>query len=154
MTPRTFAFLAFAALCFATLMLYLLAGRDQQEAMPGGAAAAKPPAMFSGKLDIRTLTDLRVGGRKIMLCGVSFARPASMEPFMREQARRVFQGAEIACVQVGGGTPCDGRAASGFDGAIVAQCRTTDGTDIAGKLADSGYLCDLPAQSGGAYHAC
>jgi hypothetical protein len=154
MTLRKLTLLVLASLCFATLMLYLLVGRSHREAGRHDFAAAKPAVEFSGRLDIRTMTDLRVHGRKMMLCGVLYAKPASMEPLVREQARRMFQGTEVECVQVGGGTPCDGRAAPSFDGAIVAQCRTKDGSDIARKLSDSGYLCDLPAQSGGVYHAC
>jgi hypothetical protein len=154
MSARNASLLALAALCFATLMLFLLVGREHERAGQGDAAAAKPAVTFNGKLDIRTLADLRVGGRKVLLCGVAFSRPASMEPFMRERARRAFQGTEVACVQVGGGTPCDGRAAPSFNGAIVAQCHMKDGSDLAARLADSGFVCDAPEQSGGAYHAC
>lgn len=153
MPIRRLILLALAALFFATAMLYLLTDRRGGPRTEKSAVAAEPVA-FGGKLDIRTMADLRVGGRKVMLCGVSFNRPASLEPLAREQARQVFQGREVNCVQVGGGTPCDGRVAPVFQDVPVMQCREADGSDIARALSDSGYLCDVPMQSGGAYHAC
>lgn len=110
--------------------------------------------MFSGKLDIRTMDDLRVGGRKVLLCGVAFTRSRGLEPIVRDQARRAYQGQQLDCIQVGGGTPCDGRASPVFGDAVVAQCRTAQGGDLAHQLSSDGYLCDLPAQSGSIYKGC
>jgi hypothetical protein len=146
--------LSLAALCFAAAMLYLLASDGAQRPEDRSGSAVSPPMTIGGRLDIRTMADLRVGGRKVVLCGVTFSRPPSLEPFMREQARRTFQGNEVNCVQVGGGTPCDGRAAPSYEGLPVVQCKRPDGADLARVLSDSGYLCDVPAQSGGTYHAC
>ncbi len=154
MTIRSLAIVVVAALCFATLMLFLLVGRDERRTTHAGAEATKAAATFSGKLDIRTMVDLRVGRQRVTLCGVSFSKPASMEPLVRKQARSSFQNSEVDCVQVGGGTPCDGRSAPVFEGGPVVQCRGPDGSDIATALSASGYLCDVPAQSGGAYKAC
>ncbi len=154
MTIRSLATIVVAALCFATLMLFLLVGRGGPAANHPGGGATNVAAMFSGKLDIRTMVDFRVAGRRVTLCGVSFNKPASMEPLVREQAQNSFQNSEVDCVQVGGGTPCDGRSAPVFEGGPVVQCRGPDGSDIATALSASGYLCDVPAQSGGAYKAC
>ncbi|MGB3900548.1 MAG: hypothetical protein WA973_18580 [Mesorhizobium sp.] len=154
MTIRSLAAIVVAALCFATLMLFLLVGRGEREAPRAGAEATNAAATFSGKLDIRTMVDLRVGRQRVTLCGVAFNKPASMEPLVREQARSSFQDSEVDCVQVGSGTPCDGRSAPVFEGGPVVQCRGPDGSDIARALSEASYLCDVPAQSGGAYKAC
>lgn len=154
MNLRKIAFLALATLCFATLILYLLVARSQDEAGRRAKAGSREPVAFSGSLDIRAMDDMRVGGRKIVLCGVSFARPRAMEKLVREEARRTFQGRRLDCIQVGGGTPCDGRAAASFGGSLVAQCFTEERLDVARELAARGYLCDRPAQSGGVYRGC
>jgi len=154
MNIKTLAIVIVAALCFATLMLFLLIGNDYRGVRRQSVKAATVPVTFSGKLDIRSMTNIWAAGRRVVLCGVSFNKPAAMEPLVREQARHAFQGTEVDCVQVGGGTPCDGRAAVVFEGAPVVQCRSSDGSDIAGKFSGLGYLCDVPAQSGGAYNAC
>lgn len=153
MTMKKMALLVLAALGFATLMLYMLGGQDRSATRPAAGNAPEPLA-FSGKLDIRAMDDLRVGGRKVMLCGVGFTRPRTLEPIAREQARKGHQGRDLDCVQVGGGTPCDGRVSPTFGDAVVAQCRTAQGTDLAQELSEQGYLCDLPAQSGGTYRNC
>lgn len=145
--------LALAALGFATLILYMLAGQKLLE--PRREAQTITEAIvFSGKLDIHAMDDLRIGGRKILLCGVAYKKPRHLEAIVRDQARKIYQGKEFDCVQVGGGTPCDGKASPTFGGAIVAQCRSAGGDDLALQLSEGGYLCDLPAQSGGIYRAC
>lgn len=154
MNMKTFAIVAVTALCFVTLMLFLLIDGSDPVMDRQGTKTAQSPVKISGKLDIRVMTDLRVAGRKVILCGVSFNKPAAMEPLVREQARGMFQGSEVDCAQVGAGTPCDGKAATVFEGVPVVQCRRKDGSDIAGELSGAGYLCDIPVQSGGAYTAC
>lgn len=154
MNIKTFAIIAVAALCFMTLMLYLLIGVRGPDANRQGTKPAQEPLTFSGRLDIRLMTDLRVAGRKVILCGVSFNKPAALEPLVREQARRAFQGTEVECAQVGAGTPCDGNVAASFNAVPVVQCRRQDGADIAGKLSEAGFLCDMPVQSGSVYNAC
>lgn len=153
MSMKKTAFLLVAVLSFATLMLYMLTGHDRV-ATPSRTETAREAIVFSGKLDIRAMDDLRVGGRKVLLCGVAFTRPRSLEPIVRDQARRAYQGQQLDCIQVGGGTPCDGRASPVFGGAVVAQCRTAQGADLAHQLSSDGYLCDLPAQSGSIYKGC
>lgn len=142
-----------AALGFATLMLYMLAGHERGRQRPG-VETVREALVFSGKLDIRTMDDLRIGGRKILLCGVAFKRPRDLEAIARAQARRAYQGQQFDCVQVGGGTPCDGRASPAFGNVVVAQCRNAQEADLAHQLSNDGYLCDLPAQSGGIYKSC
>jgi len=147
MGMKKLAILTLAALGFATLMLYMLGGHNRPATRP--AAENVPKALvFSGKLDIRTMDDLRVGGRRILLCGVGFTRPRALEPIVREQARQAHQGRQVDCVQVGGGTPCDGRMGASFEGAVAvhkepilrrnsanraicAVCRLNPGTFIA-----------------------
>jgi len=146
--------LVLATLCFATFVLHLLAARSHDRTAASNWQAENVPAAFGGRLDIRTMDDLRVGSRKIMLCGVSFAKPRALEQFIRMEARRAFQSTQLDCVQVGGGTPCDNRAAASFGDALVAQCFTSDKLDIAREFSARGFLCDLPALSGGVYHAC
>lgn len=153
MGMKKLAILTLAALGFATLMLYMLGGHNRPATRP--AAENVPKALvFSGKLDIRTMDDLRVGGRRILLCGVGFTRPRALEPIVREQARQAHQGRQVDCVQVGGGTPCDGRMGASFEGAVAVQCRTAQGTDLAQEFSEQGYMCGLPTQSGDIYRNC
>ncbi|MFC5385295.1 hypothetical protein ACFPLB_04845 [Aquamicrobium segne] len=153
MNRKKIVFLILAVLGFAVFILSLLSTQERRRPDQNAPKTAEA-LVFSGKLDIRTLDDLRIGGRKILLCGVAFKKPRNLEALAREQARKVYQGKTFECVQVGGATPCDGRAASTFGDAIVAQCRAADGGDLAEQLSKDGYLCDLPAQSGGLYRAC
>lgn len=154
MNLRKLALLVLAALCFATLVLYLLAARSRDEAGSRTKPASSESVAFSGMLDIRAMDDMRVGGRKIVLCGVSFAKPRAMEKLVRGEARYAFQGRQLNCIQVGGGTPCDGRVAASFGDSLVAQCFTEERLDVARELTARGYLCDRPAQSGGIYRSC
>ncbi len=111
-------------------------------------------APIEGKLDIRSIDDIRVGGHKILLCGVAFAKQASMRALVTEVARRDYQGVPVICRRVGAGTPCDGNMAARFGESIVVQCLTGGDIDLAAKFSDLGFLCDVPAQSGGRYKAC
>ncbi|HMN14344.1 hypothetical protein [Aquamicrobium defluvii] len=153
MGTKKIVVLILAALGFATLMLYMLTTQNRP-LTPSAERNTRQALVFSGKLDIRTMDDLRIGGRKILLCGVGFTRPRALEPMAREQARKAHQRQQFDCVQVGGGTPCDGRMGTSFDGVAVVQCRTAQGADLAQELSEQGYLCDLPAQSGGIYRNC
>ncbi len=146
--------LALVGLCFCALILYLLAGHRQTGSAGRASETAQAPLRLNGPLSIQAMSDFRVGGRKIVLCGVSFRKPKSMEPLMLDGARRAFQGKAVDCVQVGGGTPCDGKAAARFGDAVVVQCFMQDKSDLALDLSKGGFLCDLPAQSGGIYQGC
>lgn len=139
--------LAFAAV-FTTV---LFSQRDQKRAPKPKVAVLTP---IEGKLDIRAVDDIRVNGRKILLCGVAFTKSASMRDLMTETAKRDFQAKPVTCKRIGSGTPCDGNVAATFGDRIVAQCITADGVDIADAFSKAGYLCDLPGQSGGHYAAC
>jgi hypothetical protein len=126
--------------------------RDRQRMPMARPAQAEVP--FEGALSIISLDDFRVSGRRILLCGVQNARPAAMRPLLLEAAKSELNNQEVSCVPVGLGTVCDGRAAASFGRASVVQCRTRNGNDIAAILTQKGILCDLPAQSGGAYASC
>jgi hypothetical protein len=116
---------------------------------PRPQAALEP---FDGKLSIQAIDDLRVAGRKIVLCGVAFSKPRSIRAMVTEAAaRRDYQGLALTCKPVGKGTPCDGNVASRFGDAIVVQCLTSD---LAAKLAENGILCGQPAQAGSTYKSC
>jgi endonuclease YncB( thermonuclease family) len=56
----------------------------------------------------------------------------------------------ITCIQVGDGTPCDGKTESMQGATIVAQCRV-NGKDVAQTMVDQGLACDMVKVSGGAY---
>lgn len=129
----------------------LFSERDRARAPKPREAVLTP---IEGKLDIRAIDDIRVNGRRILLCGVAFTKPASMRDLMTESAKRDFQARPVACKRIGSGTPCDGNVAATFGDRIVAQCITADGVDIAEAFSKAGYLCDLPGQSGGHYTAC
>ncbi len=139
-------------LAFATLFTVVLFSQRDRSRAPRPREAVLTP--IAGKLDIRAIDDIRVNGQKLVLCGVSYTRPASMRDLMTETARRDFQSRDVTCKRIGAGTPCDGNTAATFGGRIVAQCITSDGVDIADAFSKAGYLCDLPGQSGGHYTAC
>jgi endonuclease YncB( thermonuclease family) len=56
----------------------------------------------------------------------------------------------VHCLQVGEGTPCDGRSKPNNRDRIVAQC-FLDKVDIAEQMTRSGTACDWPKFSGGRY---
>lgn len=153
MSPKKIGLLALVALAFAVgfFVIILEKGTPVRSQRPKPQAALEP---FDGKLSIQAVDDLRVAGRKILLCGVAFTKPRSMRAMLTEAARRDYQGLALTCKPVGTGTPCDGKVASKFGGAIVVQCLTSDGTDLAAKLAENGILCGQPAQAGSTYKSC
>ncbi|MER9971827.1 hypothetical protein [Mesorhizobium sp. M0060] len=118
---------------------------------PKPSAAVEP---FSGKLVIRSVSDFRIDGRKIVLCGVTFSKPQAIRAMVEESARQAYQGLALNCRPVGMGTPCDGNLAPKFGDAVVVQCLTSDGADLAAKLVEDGILCGQPAQAGSTYKPC
>ncbi|MER8370182.1 hypothetical protein [Mesorhizobium sp. M1378] len=121
------------------------------------AQFAKPSAAlepFSGKLVIRSLSDFRIDGRKIVLCGVTYSKPQAIRAMVEESARQAYQGLALNCRPVGMGTPCDGNVSPKFRDAIVVQCITSDGADLATKLVEDGILCGQPAQANSTYKSC
>ncbi|TIP85364.1 MAG: hypothetical protein E5X63_15180 [Mesorhizobium sp.] len=145
--------LALVALAFAIgfFAVILEKGTPVRQPPPRPQAALEP---FDGKLSIQAVDDLRVAGRKIVLCGVAFTKPQSLRAIVTDAARRDYQGLALTCKPVGMGTPCDGNVASKFGDAIVVQCLTSDGTDLAAKLAENGILCGQSAQAGSTYKSC
>jgi hypothetical protein len=150
---KQISLLALVALVFAIGFFAIIVkkGTPVRPQTPKPQAALEP---FDGKLSIQAIDDLRVAGRKIVLCGVAFTKPRSMLAMVTEAARRDYQGLALTCKPVGKGTPCDGNVASKFGDAIVVQCLTSDGTDLAAKLAETGILCGQPVQAGSTYKSC
>jgi endonuclease YncB( thermonuclease family) len=62
----------------------------------------------------------------------------------------MVEGKIVHCLQVGEGTPCDGKSKPTSRDRIVAQC-FLDELDIAEEMAKSGTACDWPKFSGGHY---
>jgi endonuclease YncB( thermonuclease family) len=88
---------------------------------------------------------------KIRLCGAD--APEKGEPGYERSAqalRQLVDGKVVRCVQVGNGTPCDGRSKPTNYDRIVAQC-FVEGTDIAVPMVEQGFACDWVKFSGGAY---
>lgn len=109
---------------------------------------------FTGRLTIPSIDDLRVGGRKIVLCGVASTKPQALRELVTEVARRDFQGMVLNCKPVGSGTPCDGKTGARLGDALVVQCSMPDGRDLAADLTQRGLLCGQPAQAGDTYPGC
>src|SRR4051794_40418425 len=77
--------------------------------------------------------DIRDGTRivRVRVCGIDapeFGQPGYEAA--SQAMRRLISGKTVRCIQVGGGTPCDGRSKASNQGRIVAQC-FVDGGDIA-----------------------
>jgi micrococcal nuclease len=88
---------------------------------------------------------------KIRLCGAD--APEKKEPGYHESAeglRKLVEGKVVRRVQVGNGTPCDGRSKPTNYDRIVAQC-FVDGADIAVPMVEQGFACDWVKFSDGAY---
>jgi micrococcal nuclease len=95
-------------------------------------------------VDSGSCTDIR-------LCGIDAPereRPGYSEA--RAALRTLVEGKRVRCVQVGNGTPCDGRSKPTNRDRVVAQC-FIDGTDVAGSLVERGLACDWERFSGGYY---
>src|SRR5262245_20434293 len=92
-----------------------------------------------------------VACHKIRLCGVDAPERGDRGSVESTNALdELVRGKEVVCVQVGGGTPCDGRSRPTNRDRIVAQC-TVDGIDIAAHLVQAGLACDWIRFSGGYY---
>jgi micrococcal nuclease len=99
--------------------------------------------------------ELHVGDKVIpvRLCGID--SPESRHaggPEASAKMAEIIAGKEVQCVQVGGGTPCDGRSKPTSYKRIVAQC-FVDGVDIAKEMVCSGHAVDWPKFSSG-YYSC
>jgi hypothetical protein len=153
LSTRTLAALAAVAFLFAAAFLGVVVAQRNKQAAP----VAKPVAElqpFEGSFKINAIDDLRVGSRRIILCGAAFTKPRSMRDLVTAAARPGYQGLAVRCKPVGTGTPCDGNVGASFGGAVVVQCFTPDGADLAARLTQDGFLCGQPSQAGATYKNC
>jgi endonuclease YncB( thermonuclease family) len=91
------------------------------------------------------------GTIRIRFCGVD--SPERGEPGYQtasDALRRIIGGKIVRCLQVGGGTPCDGRSRPTNRDRIVAQCFIGK-VDIAEEMVRGKHACDWPRFSGGHY---
>ncbi|MER8562481.1 hypothetical protein [Mesorhizobium sp. M0578] len=152
MSIKKVGLLGLITLVFAAGFLGLVTvQRDSSRAPP---KLSITPERLEGTFFIQTFDDLRVGGHKILLCGVAFSKPQFMRAMVTDAARRDYQGLALTCKPVGTGTPCDGNTAPRLGDATVVQCFTPDGSDLAAKLVAGGVLCGQPAQAGSTYKPC
>jgi micrococcal nuclease len=119
--------------------------------------AAGAAAEFSGIVDSVidgddiVLCDDDGSCRRIRLCGIDAPeRKCPGYTAARRRLQELAEGNLARCVQVGGGTPCDGRSKPTSGKRIVAQC-FVDGVDIASRLVEQGLACDWEMYSGGHY---
>jgi endonuclease YncB( thermonuclease family) len=96
---------------------------------------------------------VRVGDNNIdfRLCGID--APEKRRPGGKEATTALKEVAlkkTLRCVQVGSGTPCDGRSKPTNRGRIVAQCFLGT-TDIAAWMVCHGHARDWPKFSNGYY---
>jgi micrococcal nuclease len=118
--------------------------------------ATNAAAQLSGRatvIDGDDIVLLAEGGRttRLRLCGID--APERECPGYKEatdELRALVEGKQVRCIQVGDGTPCDGRSRPTNRDRIVAQC-FVESTDIAGKLVERGFACDWERFSGGYY---
>ncbi len=151
MSLRLYGMLAAFLALFALAILALLQANASKPSKP---IKVDNPVNFSGTLLIRRIDDLTVSATHVILCGASFTKPRGMVELVSESARSQFPPQMVTCRQVGLGTPCDGLTAPRLNTAIVAQCFTKDGADLAEQLISQGFLCGQPDKSGGHYKAC
>jgi endonuclease YncB( thermonuclease family) len=96
---------------------------------------------------------LRVDGVNlpVRLCGVdSPERDGKGYLPAKIALTELIKGKSVRCVQVGSGTPCDGRSRSTSRDRIVARCFVGD-LDIAAEMVRSGKACAWPKFSGSYY---
>jgi micrococcal nuclease len=88
----------------------------------------------------------------VRLCGIDAPEAECGHSYndAREALRGLVVGKRVRCIQVGGGTPCDGRSKPTNRGRIVAQCFIGN-TDVAAVLVERGLACDWKRFSGGHY---
>jgi endonuclease YncB( thermonuclease family) len=89
--------------------------------------------------------------RKIRICGID-APEKGQTGYLKsgEALMGLVEGKAVHCIQVGDGTPCDGRSKPTNHDRIVAQC-FAGGADVAAPLVEGGSACDWVKFSGGTY---
>src|SRR5262245_58914261 len=120
------------------------------------ATTASDAAEFSGQAtvvdgdDIELWTD-GAPPKRIRLCGIDAPeRECPGYGKATRELRALVGGKQVRCIQVGAGTPCDGRSKPENRGPIIAQC-FVESTDVAGTLVERGFACDWERFSGGHY---
>jgi endonuclease YncB( thermonuclease family) len=91
------------------------------------------------------------GKVRVRLCGID--APERGQPGYGQAAgalATLIEEKQVHCLQVGEGTPCDGRSKPNSRDRIVAQC-FIDRLDIAEEMTKSGTVCDWPRFSAGHY---
>jgi endonuclease YncB( thermonuclease family) len=91
------------------------------------------------------------GKVRVRICGID--APERRQPGYGQAAgvlANMIEGKVVHCLQVGEGTPCDGKSKPTSRDRIVAQC-FLDKLDIAEEMAKSGTACDWPKFSRGHY---
>jgi endonuclease YncB( thermonuclease family) len=102
--------------------------------------------------------DLSTDSKKnrIRLCGIG--APEADEkggPEATEALKALIESKAVRCVQVGGGTPCDGRARPISRKRVVARCYVVEAgkpdKEVATEMVCSGHAADWPRFSNGYY---
>ena len=91
------------------------------------------------------------GKVRVRICGID--APERGQPGYGQAAgvlSNMIEGKTFHCLQVGEGTPCDGKSKANSRDRAVAQCFLGK-LDIAEEMARSGTVCDWPKFSGGRY---
>src|ERR1700761_5379705 len=111
------------ALCFAATTVLAASLRAADFEGPGVVVDGDAIAVHAGDKSI-----------SVRLCGIDApeARHAGGTESSATMATLV-EGKEVQCVQVGGGTPCDGRSKPTNHKRVVAQC-FVDGVDISKEM--------------------
>jgi endonuclease YncB( thermonuclease family) len=117
------------------------------------AASADYLGKVTAVADGDTFTmESETGRVRVRICGID--APERGQPGYGQAAgvlATMIEGKQVHCLQVGEGTPCDGRSKPNSRDRIVAQC-FIDKLDIADEMAKSGTACDWPKFSGGHYN--
>jgi micrococcal nuclease len=99
--------------------------------------------------------ELHVGNKivPVRLCGIDAPEGRHAGgPEATAKMKQIVEGKEVQCVQVGDGTPCDGRSKRTNHDRVVAQC-FIEGKDISKEMVCSGNAVDWPKFSAG-YYRC
>lgn len=91
------------------------------------------------------------GTVRIRFCGIDSPEQGQTGYQAASDAlRHLIYGKTVRCVQVGAGTPCDGRSRPTNRDRVVAQCFIGN-LDVAAEMVRSRHACDWPKFSDGHY---